>query len=42
MGKIIKWLMLDLITKELQFGNIINANEHGFTENKPCQINLIP
>lgn len=40
-GKIMEWLLKDSINKELNKDNIIIANQHGFMENRPCQISLV-
>lgn len=39
--KIMEPLIPDPINKELKEGNIINANQAGFMENRPCQTNVI-
>lgn len=36
-----EWFLKDSINKGLNGGNMIIANQHGFMENRPCQINLV-
>lgn len=40
-GKIMEWFLKDSINKELNKGNIVITNQHGFIENRPCQISLV-
>lgn len=40
-AKIMAKLIRDSINKELNDRNIINASQHNFMENRPCQTNLI-
>lgn len=40
-GKIMEWFLKDSINKELNKGYIIIANQHGFMENRSCQISLV-
>lgn len=36
-----EWFLKDSINKELNKGNKIIADLHGFMENRPCQISLV-
>jgi len=40
-GKVMEWLILDVISKQAEEKQVIRSSQHGFTKGKSCLTNLI-